>query len=350
MERVGLATAKLGEMLVSRGLITSQQLSDALLAQHQFGGRLGENLIEMGLVTDDAIAATLSEQLGVPYAGPQMLASLSREVIALLPVDLARRYRAVPLRLQNGELHVCLADPHNFGQLDELSFALNRRLRPYVVTEVTLDYALERYYKIQRERRMRPSSMASVGWPDMSAQASVGGLTPLPSLGTRDQDPLRGDTVVQQLAAVTSETDLESALFRYLTEMFDEVVMLAIRTTGLALVRAGTPHRPRATSGFPTISLAAGTLLGNLVARPQVTFQRTLTDPEAGVMCRNLGLPLANVTLISLFSGEIPCYAIIAWGRDEAYLRRVFPGLKTIIGKAAVAIQMLALRRQILES
>src|SRR3954454_13051489 len=102
---------RLGELLVSHGLITSEQLEDALFAQRQFGGRLGTNLVELGFVSDGELANILSEQLKVPGAKPQALASVPKDVIARLPAALASKYRAVPIAFKNGELHLGMADP-----------------------------------------------------------------------------------------------------------------------------------------------------------------------------------------------------------------------------------------------
>src|SRR5436190_24296263 len=97
---------RLGELLVSHGLITSEQLEDALFAQRQFGGRLGTNLVELGFVSDGELANILSEQLKVPCAKPEVLASVPTDVVTRFPAALASKYRAVPLRYQAGELHL----------------------------------------------------------------------------------------------------------------------------------------------------------------------------------------------------------------------------------------------------
>src|SRR2546430_5648536 len=113
---------RLGDLLMSRGLITREQLSDALFAQKQFGGRLGTNLVELGFLTDDQLAICLSEQLSVPYARPESLSAVPRDAIARMPRAIAEKYRAVPLRYVSGELHAGMADPQNFANLDELTF------------------------------------------------------------------------------------------------------------------------------------------------------------------------------------------------------------------------------------
>jgi hypothetical protein len=144
---------KLGELLIARGLLTPEQVGQALQGQSIFGGKLGTNLVEMGFVTEEQIAATLSQQLGLPCARPQWVANIPRDVIACVSKEMAERYRAIPLRKEGRELHVGLADPQNLERVDEMVFSFGFPVKPYVITEVTLNYALERYYGIRRETR-----------------------------------------------------------------------------------------------------------------------------------------------------------------------------------------------------
>ena len=51
---------RIGELLVQAGLITDEQVEQALTAQRIHGGRLGTNLIVMGLVTESQLAASLA--------------------------------------------------------------------------------------------------------------------------------------------------------------------------------------------------------------------------------------------------------------------------------------------------
>src|SRR4051812_11721350 len=144
---------KLGELLIARGLLTPEQVGQALQGQSIFGGKLGTNLVEMGFVTEEQIAATLSQQLGLPCARPQWVANIPRDVIACVSKEMAERYRAIPLRKEGRELHVGLADPQNLERVDEMVFSFGCPVKPYIITEVTLNYALERYYGIRRETR-----------------------------------------------------------------------------------------------------------------------------------------------------------------------------------------------------
>jgi len=145
---------KIGELLVAKKLITWAQLEEALDAKRYYGGRLGSNLVEMGFISEDQLALCLSEQLEVPYVRPEEVASIPGDIIAKVPRKLAEKYRVVPLRATRHELFVAVADPSLVDQIDELGFALDLRIRPLIITEVTLNYALERYYGVPRPVRL----------------------------------------------------------------------------------------------------------------------------------------------------------------------------------------------------
>jgi hypothetical protein len=337
---------KLGEILVNRGLVTSEQIEDALFSQRQFGGRLGTNLIEMGAITEEDLSRCLSEQLNVPYARPQALAAIPKEVIARLPRKLAEKYRIVPLRYQANELHLCMADPQNFAKLDELRFALNCQLHPYVATEVSMNFALERYYGIRREVRLRDLSggVRELATPTPSAAyVERRNTQTLPVFGEPSEVSA---TVVEELANVMSEEDVVKAMFRYFTDVFDEVLILAIANRRPTVVRAGSRNRAREVRGAST-GITDGGLLQGVLAKPQAQHQAMLADADLTRLCSAIGFPMNNHSFIPVFDGNRPAYLVIGQGRDERYLVTAFPGLKIFVAKASHALRIVALRREI---
>ena len=137
---------KLGQLLVTRGWISVQQLTRALKNQQAVGGQLGTCLLEMEALSEDLLLKGLAEQLGVPAAGVDDLRSVAEDALALLPPKVARRCRAVPIRVAGGRLDVAMLDPHNLTAQDELAFATGKRVRVHVLHEARIHEALDRYY------------------------------------------------------------------------------------------------------------------------------------------------------------------------------------------------------------
>ena len=346
---------RLGDLLMSRGLITREQLNDGLFAQQQFGGRLGTNLVELGFVSDDQLALCLSEQLGVPYARSEALSSVPRDAIAKMPRAIAEKYRAVPLRYQNGELHTAMADPQNFANLDELTFAVGCRVRAYVVTEVALNYALERYYSIRRETRLMMQAAGGMREIRSTMQALAAPppgqpvLTPPPMGGLPVFDPAldQAVSVVEELAAVMTEDDVVKVLFRYFTELFVDAIILTVVGGRVTQARAGNRLRAVQPRHPLALSMAEGTLLQAVISKPQIIHQNQVVDVEVARLCASYGIATTNIAFLSLFYGDAPAYAIIGQGRDERYLQQAFSGLRGFVGKTAHALRIVALRNEI---
>ncbi len=133
---------RLGDRLVSAGVIDAEQLREALRTTARTGERLGEALVREGRCTEAAIAEALARQLGLPMATEADLAAPADGMTTLIDPDFARRRLAVPLRLEDDVLVLAVADPADQELLDELRFATGHPLRPLVATPSALRRAL----------------------------------------------------------------------------------------------------------------------------------------------------------------------------------------------------------------
>lgn len=144
---------RLGSYLISKGEITEEQLENAFRGQLVFGGRIGTTLVELGLITEKKLGEALSEILGVPYATFQHLQDIPADVLGLVPPNLAATYKVVPFRVEEKSLHLAMMAPNDLLVQDEVSFLTELRVHPWVAPEIRILEALDRYYKVSRERR-----------------------------------------------------------------------------------------------------------------------------------------------------------------------------------------------------
>lgn len=144
---------KIGELLVSEGLLTRKQLEEALKSQVIFGGRLGTNLVEMGIVEEQDLLRTLSKQLEIPFVSSEQLMAVPPEVIKLIPKEMAEEYKIIPMSLEKKRLSAAMADPSDLSAIDAISFITGYIILPVVCSELRLMLALEQYYGIKREIR-----------------------------------------------------------------------------------------------------------------------------------------------------------------------------------------------------
>jgi len=98
-------------ILMDCGLVTSEQIEEAVSRQIETGRMIGETLVELGFLTEESIIWALSKQLGVPYADVQPQA-IDGELVRRFPESLLRRTQAVPLfRSSEDGVTIACADP-----------------------------------------------------------------------------------------------------------------------------------------------------------------------------------------------------------------------------------------------
>lgn len=144
---------KLGEMLLNEKLITPEQLDEALKCQTIFGIKLGSSLIELGSITDEQLCAFLSNKLGVPHAPPRALTNVPADVLALVPTEIAQKFRVIPIRLDGRRLALAMADPTDFKAIDEVAFVSGCVVVPYIVPDIRITAALSMLYQIRGDIR-----------------------------------------------------------------------------------------------------------------------------------------------------------------------------------------------------
>ena len=141
---------RLGDLLITQGLLTDEQLKLALDEQKRSGRKLGRVFVESGYVTEDGIAKALARQLQAPFVDLKTF-NPKPELIKLLPEAQARRHRAIVLDLENDILIVGFADPTDLTAYDDISRILRREISLAVVMESQLMAMIDRVYRRTEE-------------------------------------------------------------------------------------------------------------------------------------------------------------------------------------------------------
>jgi len=136
------------DMLMQAGMLTPRQIDDALQHRVFYGGKIGTNLVELGFLHEDDLARFLSRKLGVPYIAPEKLLAIPANIIALLPRELALKYKAIPLGLEKKRISLAMADPADLAALDDIAFITGYLVKPLITPEFRLIQALGQYYKM----------------------------------------------------------------------------------------------------------------------------------------------------------------------------------------------------------
>ena len=83
--------------MVAGGLLTIEQVDQALRAQVMWGGRFGTNLVELEVVDLDSLSRTRGLQHGMPSALARHFEKIDKDLQKLLSPDVAEKFSVVPL-------------------------------------------------------------------------------------------------------------------------------------------------------------------------------------------------------------------------------------------------------------
>ena len=180
---------KLGQILLSKELISPEQLASALGEQERWGSRLGMTLVRMGFIEEEALIRVLAGQLRLPVARIRGK-SVNSDVLEFVPVELAEKYRCLPLfvREEGGAktLFLAMEDPSDLEALDDLSFQIGEKLRPVLVAPTELEDALQRHYHgatlMGSTDDLPPVAVSSPQRPDPEDTETAPELPPLDTL------------------------------------------------------------------------------------------------------------------------------------------------------------------------
>ena len=123
---------RLGDLLVSKGLITPERVEEAIELQKKSGKRLGQIIVGKGWVSEDIFLSTLGEQLGLPYVVMRQ-GLVDLDVFDRLDPEVLQRLKVVPMFMVHGELSLATSDPQAIASFREIEERLGCRIRPVLM-------------------------------------------------------------------------------------------------------------------------------------------------------------------------------------------------------------------------
>ena len=138
---------RLGELLIEAGLVTQTQVDMGLREQKKRGGLIGDILVQLGFVAPEVVADFLAREAEAKVVNVNRVV-IDKEILQLIPFELAKRFRAVPLSRENGALIVALADPLNVVAIDTLQQFTGLSIEVVTAPERDILNCLEMHHSI----------------------------------------------------------------------------------------------------------------------------------------------------------------------------------------------------------
>ncbi len=150
MVRITRMTRKrLGELLRDEGLVTDEQIEEALASQRKTGELLGEVLVRLGYVTEFDIAKTIVTQFGLPYLAVKQY-FLSDDALRAFPERLMRQHQFVPLDRIGNVITIAVGGLLNFDVLSELEKTSGAHIQVYVSTWSEIKKVIDETFKAKK--------------------------------------------------------------------------------------------------------------------------------------------------------------------------------------------------------
>lgn len=179
----------LGEMLLAANLIDEVQMQVALAEQKRSGRRFGSTLVDLKFIDENVLAAFLSKQIDIPCISLLHI-DIPKKILWKLNRAIAKKWQAVPVRMDGKQLEVAMVDPTDLEALAALETATGMTVQPLIAPESSVATMIDRCYP-----------------PDLDADDTIAGR----------QIPLRNaanDPVFWDLVAELESGDLDERFTR----------------------------------------------------------------------------------------------------------------------------------------
>ncbi len=167
-----MANVRLGDLLLRSGLITQEQLEDALKQQKNSGTRLGKRLgsvlIELGYITERQVIEALQLQLGIEFVDLSSTI-IPPEMAQLLSQNIAKKYNVIPIRVTKDTIFLAMSDPLNFVAVEDVKRATRKRVVPVIATEQAVERAIMTLYGNEGAAKAIDEMRKEVGRETISA-------------------------------------------------------------------------------------------------------------------------------------------------------------------------------------
>ncbi len=301
---------QLGEFLLEKGLINRDQLRVALTEQKQKNERLGKILVRLGLISESVLRDVLAEMLRVESVDLSRVVP-DADAVALLPEDIARRLRLLPIAFDPNTrvLTVAMSDTFDVVALDQVAALLggNIEVRTLLASEAEIIAAIDGFYEhefslaaILQEIDAPETSAGTAGVTDEVTQPLV-----------RLVDALLADAVKRRASDIHLEPEDGFIRVRYridgvlrqvstIHKKFWSPIVVRIKVmSGMDITETRAPQ-----DGRISLNLGGRTVDFRVAAQPTIHGENVvlrILDRRAGIVpLEQLGLAEDQLTLLRM--------------------------------------------------
>jgi type IV pilus assembly protein PilB len=245
---------RIADVLIEDGLLLPSQLEEAVVVQQKEGGRLLKILTDKQFVTDQDMTVSMGRCLNTPLINLSKL-RVPEEIMSLVPKELAKANKLVPIARVNGKLFVAMADPTNVLAVDDVKRRVQLDIIPMIATEKAVSDALAgvhhggaRMAEVIKQAAEEAAAAAS----DVEVQATKRDEIDLDQLATDSEDA----PVIKIVNLILVQAVKEKASDIHI-EPFQKTLKLRYRIDG-ELIAAESPPKALQLAITSRIKILAG--------------------------------------------------------------------------------------------
>lgn len=137
MNTKGKPQKRLGEILIEDGILTKENLEEALNHQKKEGGVIGQILITLGYISEEALVAALGKQLKIPYL-PLANYSLNADAVQQFNDEFCKRNILIAFDQDDKHVYVAMGDPLNESVIEEIEKKTQRQAQVFLSTSTEI--------------------------------------------------------------------------------------------------------------------------------------------------------------------------------------------------------------------
>jgi type IV pilus assembly protein PilB len=208
---------KLLALLIDEGLVTPDNIQKVEDEAHTTGKPLIGLLTADGVIDDELLTHAIAQVSGVPYINLTN-STISQDILAFLPEDIAERFMAVPLAEVQNRLAVAMIDANNVQAVDYLSSRVERPLKVLMASEAGVRHILDQYR----------TDLSSVGEAAEASQAEA-----LTDMGAGDIKTIVQDSPISRALSTILEYAVKSRASDVHIEPLEKSLKIRCRVDGV---------------------------------------------------------------------------------------------------------------------
>lgn len=318
--------------LVSKGLVSEQDLQAAVLRAKRDNVPLAKMLIESGLITEEEISRLIGEKSQVPYVNLKNY-TLDRSVLGMIPEKIARRYNILPLFKVEDTLTIAMSDPEDIVAIDEISALVKCKTEAVMSSRSNIDSAIDQWYGVGAARKALIDELSNeLEEVSGTRDGTSGDIHARQLMEVRLKSEAQEAPIVKLVNSYIVQAILEEASDIHMEPKKDSL-LVRFRIDGLLFERERLPRRLAA----PIISRV------KIISALDISKSRVSQDGRVGIIIRDRNIDLRVSTFPSMYGENVvmrildkskgpPSLSMLGFSRDNlAIFKKLLTATKGII-------------------